>query len=319
MLAYIVRRILFSLLVLFSLSVAVFYIVALAGDPLTELRQNPQISGADLDRIAAIYGLDRPLYVQYGIWMRDMLLYGDFGLSFRQRTEVSSIIATRIWPTVMLIGSSLILGLAIGIPLGIYSAIKQYSTVDKTVTFLSFVGFSTPVFLLGLILQLVFAIYLADLLGYRVFPVSGMNTDSTLELLRSLALPVTALAVTSVAVYSRFQRSAMLDVLAADYLRTARAKGLSRKVVYLKHALRNALIPIVTIVALELVTLLAGAIVVETVFSWPGMGFLLIQALNQGDYNVARAIIMIVGVLTVLFNLLADILYSVVDPRVSYS
>lgn len=319
MLAYIVRRVLFSLLVLFFLSVAVFYIVALAGDPLAELRQNPQIRGADLERFAAIYGLDQPLYVQYGIWMRDMLLYGDFGLSFRRNTEVGPIIAARIWPTVMLIGSSLILGLAIGIPLGIYSAIKQYTKVDKAVTFLSFVGFSTPVFLLGLILQLVFAIYLADLLGYRIFPVSGMDSGSTLELLRSLALPVTALAVTSVAVYSRFQRSAMLDVLAADYLRTARAKGLSRKVVYLKHALRNALIPIVTIVALELVTLLAGAIVVETVFSWPGMGFLLIQALNQGDYNVARAIIMIVGVLTVLFNLLADILYSVVDPRVSYS
>jgi peptide/nickel transport system permease protein len=317
--AYIIRRLLFSLFVLFALSVAIFLLVQFAADPLTQLRQNPQIRGEDIDRLTAIYGLDQPLVVQYGIWMRDMIFYGDFGLSFRQNIPVTNIIAIRVWPTVQLLGSAIILSIAIGIPLGIYSAIRKYSALDKTVTFFSFVFFSTPVFLLGLILQLVFAIRLTEWTGIRFFYVSGMSTEGFVDWLQHITLPAFTLAVTSIAVYSRFQRSAMLDVLTADYLRTARAKGLSNRAVYLKHALRNALIPIVTLVALDLISLIAGAVVTETVFSWPGLGFQLLNSIYTGDYNVARAILMIIAVITVLLNLIADIAYSLVDPRVSYS
>lgn len=319
MISYVIRRLIFSFFVLLVLSAAIFMLVQLAGDPLVELQQNPQVSEADIARLAALYGIDQPLHVQYGIWMRDMLLYGDFGLSFRQNIPVTDIIATRVWPTVQLIGSALILSVAIGIPLGIYSAIKKYSTTDKTATIISFVGFSTPVFLLGLILQLVFAIRLTEWTGTRFFYVSGMGDGGLVDWLQHITLPAFALAVTSIAVYSRFQRSAMLDVLSADYLRTARAKGLSNRGIYLKHALRNAIIPIVTLLALDMISLIAGAVVTETVFAWPGLGFQLINAVNTGDYNVARAILVIIAVITVLLNLVADIAYSLVDPRVSYS
>ncbi len=319
MIAYVIRRLIFSLFVLFVLSIAIFLLVQLAADPLTELRQNPQIRGADIDRLAALYGLDQPMYVQYLIWMRDMLFYGDFGLSFRQNIDVTTIIGRRVWPTVQLIGSAMILSIAIGIPLGVYSAIKKYSALDKTVTFLAFVFFSIPVFLLGLVFQLIFAIKLAEWTGVRVFYVSGMGSGGLVDWLQHITLPALTLALISIAVYSRFQRSSMLDVLAADYLRTARAKGLNQRSVYLKHALRNALIPIVTLVALDLISLIAGAVVTETVFAWPGLGFQLLNSVYNGDYNVSRAILMIIAVITVFLNLVADIAYSLVDPRVSYS
>ncbi|TCJ15660.1 ABC transporter permease [Rubrobacter taiwanensis] len=320
MLAYIIRKILFSIIILFVASFVIFYLVSLSGDPLQELALNPRVSQEDIERLAATYGLDQPVYVQYGIWIRDILLYGDFGLSFKQNTDVNSIIAARIWPTVLLMGSSLIFTLAIAIPFGIYSAIKKYSLIDNIGTFLSFVGFAMPVFFLGLILQLVFAVYLTEWLGVRVFYVSGMSSrgGGVIDLLQHLFLPMVTLSVVSIATFTRFQRSAMLDVLSAEYLRTARAKGLSERTVYLKHALRNALIPTITLIALSAVSLIAGAVITETVFSWPGLGFLLIDSLYKGDYNVARALLLITAVLTVLFNLLADIAYSIVDPRVSY-
>lgn len=317
MLAYIIRKTLTSILVLFLASMVLFVLTQLSGDPLVQLRQNPQVSGEDIQRISAEYGLDRPIYVQYGIWLGDVL-QGDFGTSFKQNTDVNSIIARRIWPTVLLMGASLTLAVAVAVPFGVYSAIKKYSPVDKVGTFMSFLGFSMPVFWLGLILQLVFAVYLSNWLGVRVFYVSGYSMQGIVDLLQHLTLPVLSLAVISIAEFSRFQRGAMLDVLSSDYLRTARAKGLSRRVVYLKHALRNALIPTVTIVALSVGTIFGGAVVTETVFSWPGLGFLLIDSLNKGDYNVTRALLVIGAALIIVFNLVADILYSFVDPRVRY-
>lgn len=318
MFAYIVRKLLFSVVVLFMASVVFFVLVSLSGDPLLNLKQNPRIQQSDIERLTAEYGLDQPLPIQYGIWVGDML-HGDFGTSFEQSTSVNSIIARRIWPTVLLMGSSLIFTVAVAIPFGIYSAIKKYSALDNAGTFFSFVGYSMPTFWLGLILQLVLGVYLSSWAGVRIFYISGMTgSGGLIDLLQHLALPLITLSVISVAEFSRFQRSAMLDVLSSDYLRTARAKGLSRRVVYLKHALRNALLPTVTVVALSMGAIFGGAILTETVFAWPGLGFLLADSLFKGDYNVARALLMISAALIVFFNLVADIAYSLVDPRVSF-
>jgi peptide/nickel transport system permease protein len=316
--AYIVRKVIFSLVVLFLASIVIFGLVALGPDPLGELRQNPAIKGEDIERIADRYGLNDPLYVQYGIWMGDML-QGDLGESFKQQASVTSIIAPRIWPTILLMGTSLIFTVIIAIPFGIYSAIKKYSTLDNAGTFLSFMGYSMPSFWLGLILQLVLGIYLADWAGRRIFYVSGMTAGGGLvDLLQHLTLPAITLSVISIAEFNRFQRGAMLEVLTSDYLRTARAKGLSQWTVYMKHALRNALIPTVTLVALSIGTAFGGAVITETVFSWPGLGFLLSDSIFKGDYNIVRALLMISAALIVFFNLVADITYSLVDPRVRY-
>jgi peptide/nickel transport system permease protein len=318
LIAYIVRKLIFSIGVFFLASIVIFGLVALGPDPLAELRQSPSIRAEDLERIAERYGLNDPLYVQYGIWMGNML-QGDFGESFKQNAPVTEIIAPRVWPTVLLMGASLIFTVIIAIPLGIYSAIKKYSALDNAGTFLSFLGYSMPSFWLGLILQLVLGIYLADLAGRRIFYVSGMSTTGGfVDLLQHLTLPVITLSVISIAEFSRFQRGAMLEVLTADYLRTARAKGLSQRTVYLKHALRNALVPTVTLVALSMGTAFGGAVITETVFAWPGLGFLLADAIFKGDYNVVRALLMISAALIIFFNLVADIAYSLVDPRVSY-
>ena len=318
MVAYIVRKVVFSLVVLFLASIVIFGLVALGPDPLAELRQNPSIRGEDLERIADRYGLNDPLYVQYGIWMGDML-QGDLGQSFKQQASVTSIIAPRIWPTILLMGASLIFTVIVARPFGIYSAIKKYSALDNAGTFLSFMGYSMPSFWLGLILQLVLGIYLADWAGRRIFYVSGMSTDGGfVDLLQHLTLPVLTLSVISIAEFSRFQRGAMLEVLTSDYLRTARAKGLSQWTVYMKHALRNALIPTITLVALSMGTAFGGAVITETVFSWPGLGFLLSDAIFKGDYNIVRALLMISAALIIFFNLVADITYSLIDPRVRY-
>jgi peptide/nickel transport system permease protein len=321
MFAYIVRRTIFSVVVLFFSSVVIFWLVALGPDPLTELKLNPRVTQADVERITAAYGLDQPLPIQYGIWMRDIVFHADFGTSFKQNTSVNSIIVLRIWPTALLMGASLLVTVLIAIPFGIYSAIRKYSALDNAGTFLSFVGYSMPTFWLGLILQLVLGVYLTGWAGYRFFFISGMssaNGAGPVDLLQHLALPVITLSVISVAEFSRFQRSAMLDVLSADYLRTARAKGLSQRVVYLKHALRNALLPTVTLVALSIGLIFGGAVITETVFAWPGLGYLLFDSLNKGDFNVARALLLIGAALVIFFNLVADIVYSFVDPRVSY-
>ena len=293
-------------------------LVILAIDALTDLRQNLGVQAEDLARIIALYGVNQPLYVQYLIWLGD-LLHGDLGQSFKQSTSVNSIIGGRIYPTFLLMGSALIFTSVIAIPFGVFSAIKKYSFWDNMGTFLSFLGFSMPVFWLGLILQLVLGVYLTAWAGVRIFYTSGMtNTGGIVDLLQHVTLPVLALSVIEIAALSRFQRSAMLDVLSSDYLRTARAKGLSQKSVYLKHALRNALIPSITLLALKVGLIFNGAIITETVFAWPGLGFLLADSLYKGDYNVARGILIISAALIVFFNLVADLAYSLVDPRITY-
>lgn len=319
MLAYTVRKFLFSIVVLFFASIAIFALVNLGPDPLTELKNNPRISQADVQRISQIYGLDKSLPQRYLIWVGG-LMQGDLGYSVKLQNQVSDLIVPRIWPTVLLMGSSLIFTVLIAIPFGVYSAIKKYSALDNAGTLLSFIGYSMPSFWLGLILQLFLGVYLTTWAGVRIFYTSGMSSGDggLVDLLQHLTLPVLTLSVISIASYSRFQRGAMLDVLASDYLRTARAKGLSRRQVYLKHALRNALVPVVTVIALDMGVLLGGAVITETVFAWPGLGFLLADSLYKGDYNVAQGLLMISAALIVFFNYVADIAYSIVDPRISY-
>lgn len=321
MLAYVVRKLIFSAVVLFFASIVIFWLVSLSGDPVTDLKLNPRIRPEDLQRITAQYGLDKPKPVQYAIWMRGVL-QGDLGTSFKQNASVNSIIGQRIYPTVLLMGASLILTVIIAIPFGIYSAIKKYSLLDNAGTFLSFVGYSMPVFWLGLILQLVLGVYLTQWAGQRIFYTVGMSdpmgAGGFVDLLQHLTLPVITLSVGNIAAFSRFQRGAMLDVLSSDYLRTARAKGLSERSVYLKHALRNALIPTITLLALSMATIFGGAVITESVFAWPGLGFLFYDSLYKGDYNVARGILIISAALVVFFNLVADLAYAFVDPRVSY-
>jgi peptide/nickel transport system permease protein len=319
-LAYTVRKFLFSLVVLFFASITIFALVNLGPDPLVELRNNPRIPAEDVQRITKIYGLDKSLPERYLIWVGG-LLHGDLGYSFKQQSQVNDLIVPRIWPTVLLMGSSLIFTVIIAIPFGIYSAIRKYSALDNVGTLFSFAGYSMPTFWLGLILQLVLGVYLTGWAGVRIFYTSGMTSPGgggLLDLLQHLTLPVLTLSVISIASHSRFQRSAMLDVLSSDYLRTARAKGLSQRQVYLKHALRNALIPVVTVIALDMGVLLGGAVITETVFAWPGLGFLLADSLYKGDYNVAQGLLIISAVLIVFFNYVADIVYSIVDPRISY-
>ncbi len=318
MVAYTVRKFIFSLVVLLFASIAIFTLVNLGPDPLTELKNNPRISDEDVQRITNIYGLDKSLPERYFIWVSG-LVKGDLGYSVKLQSQVNDLIVPRVWPTVLLMGSSLIFTVVVAIPFGVYSAIKKYSALDNAGTFLSFVGYSMPSFWLGLILQLVLGVYLTSWAGARIFYTSGMTTTGgVVDLLQHLTLPVLTLSAISLASYSRFQRGAMLDVLSSDYLRTARAKGLSRRSVYLKHALRNALIPVVTVIALDMGVLLGGAVITETVFAWPGLGFLLADSLYKGDYNVAQGLLIISAALIVFFNYVADIAYSIVDPRISY-
>lgn len=319
MLAYTVRKFLFSVVVLFFASVAIFALVNLGPDPLTELRNNPRISQDDVQRITRIYGLDESMPERYLIWAGG-LLRGDLGYSVKLQSPVSELIIPRVWPTVLLMGSSLILTVLVAIPFGVYSAIKKYGALDNAGTFLSFVGYSMPSFWLGLILQLVLGVYLTSWAGVRVFYTSGLSSGNggLVDLLQHLALPVLTLSAISIASYSRFQRGAMLDVLSSDYLRTARAKGLSRRRVYLKHALRNALVPVVTVIALDMGVLLGGAVITETVFAWPGLGLLLADSLYKGDYNVAQGLLIISAALIVFFNYVADVAYAAVDPRIGY-
>jgi peptide/nickel transport system permease protein len=318
LLAYTIRKFFSSIVILFFASIVIFTLINAGYDPLADLRQNPRITGEDIQRISKIYGLDKPAPQRYFIWVSGFIR-GDLGFSVNNQSPVSEIIARRVWPTVLLMGTTLIFQVLIAVPFGIYSAIKKYSLLDKAGTLFSFIGYSMPSFWLGLILQLVLGVYLTSWAGVRIFYTSGMTDDGGLvDLLQHLTLPVITLSVIGIAAYSRFQRSAMLSVLSSDYLRTARAKGLSQRRVYLKHALRNALIPVVTLVALDMGVLLGGAVITETVFAWPGLGFLLADSLYKGDYNVAQALLMITAILIVFFNFIADVAYGLVDPRISY-
>lgn len=251
----------------------------------------------------------------------------NWGVSFQGAGDVWDLVFGRLGATLRLGFSALFIALLIGIPLGIYQAIRQYSFFDQLGTTAAFIAFSTPIFIVGVGLQLIFALYFEKWTGVKLFYVAGMNSPNFSDMtfwqqigdtLQHLVLPAVSIALISLAGYSRFQRASMLEVLHSDYLRTAKAKGLPRSKVIVKHALRNALIPIVTLVSLDIAFIIGGAIITETIFGWPGVGRLYITAIGTVDYPVVMAIVMIIGIGIVVMNVVADVLYGVMDPRVRY-
>ena len=320
---YALRRILQTIPILFIISVLLFFMVRAApGGPLTAARRNPNITEEQIQKLEAQLGLNRPLPVQYVEWVGKMLR-GDMGQSIKFRRPVSEMIGERIPNTLLLVGISFVLTLLIALPVGILSARKPYSLFDYIATTITFMGQSLPVYWLGLGLILIFYVMLKNpFTGNPLFPGGGMNTfgkeGDFLDTLWHLALPVTALSLGWAAWYSRFLRSSLMDVLHEDYIRTARAKGVIDRDVYYKHALRNAILPLVTLIALDLPTLFAGALFVETIFSWPGMGRLFWDAARGRDYPVLLGVVMITAVLIISANILADLAYGFLDPQVTY-
>jgi peptide/nickel transport system permease protein len=321
---YVVRRTLLNIPLLILISAVIFIILSNApGGALTPYLQNPHITQADIDRLKHNLGLDQPLPIQYVHWL-GKVLSGDLGYSTSNSETVTQAIFERLPATLELMGSAFVFSLAIGVTFGILSALRPYSWLDYTVTTFAFFGQSMPVFWFALMLQLAFAVYGIPLpAGYKIqLPSASMcSTDACGfgDRIEHLILPTIVLSLLFIATWSRFMRSSMLEVINTDYMRTATAKGLSKAMVVLKHGLKNALIPLVTVVALGLPSLVAGAVVTETIFAWPGMGRLFINALTQFDFALLMGYLMLVSFLVVLFNLIADIAYAWLDPRVKYN
>ncbi len=324
MLKYIVKRLLLSVPLVLGIVTATFFLSHLApGDPMDmylEPQRQRQVDPQVLELLRKKYGLDQPIHIQYVAWLKNVA-QGDFGESFRYRRPVRNMILEAIPYTLQLTVLAILLNAFVGITLGIISAVKQYSGLDKTVTVGSLVVYALPSFWLALMLVMVFSVNL----GW--FPTSqtrSMDYESMSALgklfdrLWHLALPAFVMGVAGAAGTARYMRSRLLEVLNEEYIVAARAQGFREKTVIVKHALRNALIPIITIFGMELPFLLGGATVIETIFAWPGMGRMMVNATNGRDYPLIMASMTIAAVLTVLGNLLADITYAAVDPRVSY-
>ena len=292
------------------------------GGPLTPYLQNPHITEADIVRLKHNLGLDQPAYIQYFKWLLQVL-HGDFGWSLSNSEPVTQAILDRMPATLELMGASFIVSIAIGVTAGLISAVKQYSWIDYAVTTFAFFGQSMPVFWFALMLQLAFSVVGITAFGYHfALPSAGISSQDNFDLgdrLSHLILPTIVLSLLFVATFSRFMRSSMLEVLRTDYMRTAAAKGVSQTAVILKHGLKNALIPLVTVIALSLPGLVAGAVVTESIFAWPGMGRLFINALGQFDFALLMGYMMMVSFLVVFFNLVADVCYAWLDPRVKYT
>ncbi len=320
MVTYVIRRLLFSIPVIVAASIIIFFFVSAAGDPLAGLRQNPRISEQTIQNISDRKHLDESLPVQYGYWVNDVFT-NSFGTTLLQDTPIWPDLKRVLANTMQLIIAAEILSVLIAIGIGVYSAVKQYSAFDYLATTTSFLGFSTPIFWLALILQvLVTNLFLST--GYRLFYTSQLSAvdpaNFWIDRIQHLALPVLTLTVIGVAQFTRYMRSSMLEVINSDYVRTARAKGLKESRVIMKHAFRNALIPLVTIVAIDFGQLFGGAIATETVFSLDGMGLYFIRALEVRDIYPIMAWLMVTSVIIIVFNLIADVLYGVLDPRIRY-
>lgn len=309
---YIIKRILIAIPVLIGITIIDYAIMCLAGSPL-EMLQGPRISEGAIEAKKIALGLDKPFYVQYFIWL-GQLLQGNMGYSIKSSQSVSAMIGSHLGPTLLLMGVSLLVSLIIAIPAGIYSAVHQYSKGDYTVVTLSFLGSSIPGFFLSLLLIFIFTVKLG------VLPSSGMTTLGTeggfLDVAKHMVMPVIVLAVSMAGSNIRYIRSAVLEILQQDYLRTARAKGIGRFKVIYKHALRNALVPIVTVIGMQIPTLFGGAIIIEQVFSWPGLGLMTMSAISNRDYPVIMGVCLLSAVVVLIGNLVTDIMYAVVDPTI---
>jgi peptide/nickel transport system permease protein len=315
---YLVRRLLLSVPALLGISVVLFTILALApGDPFEELATNPNVPAEVRLNLRAKFGLDDPLPVRYVRWLSAMLR-GEWGFSFMSRVDVDALILQRLPTTLVVLGSAQLLGLLIALPVGTLSAMRPYSVFDQIATTLAFIGFSLPTFFTGLLFILFFSIYLDWLPFIYHADIAAAGWRWYWEHLKQAIMPVTVLGLFQAASLTRFTRSAVLDVIRLDYVTTARAKGLSECITILKHVTRNALIPVVTLVALQLPQIFTGAVVTEQIFRVPGIGSLLISAILANDTPVIMAITFVFSCLVVLFNLVADLAYGWLDPRISF-
>ena len=315
---YLVKRLLFSIPTLVAISIVIFSILALApGDPLGEFASNPAITAEVRENIRKSLGLDQPVYIRYIKWFWSFAR-GDMGYSFTSRSPVFQLLLQRLSTTLWIVGSAYILSILIALPLGIISAVKRYSLTDQIVTTFTFLGFSIPTFFTGLLFIIVFSVWLNWLPFIYNSTLRVTDWSSFLEQVKQSIMPVCVLALYQSAVLMRFIRSAVLDELNQEYVRTALAKGLTNFAVIKNHILRNAMIPVVTLIALDIPAIFTGALVTEQVFRVPGIGALLIESIYRSDTPVVMAITFIYGILIVIFNLVADILYGFLDPRVRY-
>ncbi|MFB4354393.1 ABC transporter permease [Microbacterium sp. LS_15] len=321
MLTFITRRVLYSVPVIVVASFILFWAVRSTFDPLAKLRlaHDPSVIAREIERL----GLDRSIPEQYVLWLRSMVV-GDWGLSTRTGTPVLPLIGEALWPTLQLAFWGLLVAVLIAGAVSVYSAVRQYSLGDNLLTGASYIGIAMPAFWFGLILIQTFAVWPKEQFGLSEPPLFfiGLNSpgqSDPLDYVRHLVLPVAALMIALVASWSRFGRAAMLDALSSDYVRTARAKGVPRRQVIWRHAVRNSLAPFVTVVALDAAILIGGLVVTEQIFAIPGMGRLFLQSLVAGDVYVLLPWMIVVAVAVVVCNLIADIAYAVLDPRVRLS
>jgi peptide/nickel transport system permease protein len=316
---YLVRRLLTAIPTLFAISLVIFTILALApGDPLSDLALNDAVPVELRQQMREDLGLDDPIPVRYAKWFREMAT-GSFGISFRTRAPVIDLLIQRLPTTLWISGSALILGIAIAIPIGVLSAVKQYSAFDQIATTLAFFGFSIPTFFTGLLLILLFSVQLGWLPSIYRSTLTETGLDWVWVQFKQSVMPIAVLGVFSGATLTRFVRASMLENLHLDYVRTARAKGLRESKVINGHVLRNALIPVVTIIALQIPGVITGAVITEQIFRIPGLGRLLIESIQNNDTPVVMTLTFLFSILVVVFNLIADILYGVLDPRIKYS
>lgn len=315
---YLIRRLIIAVPTLLGISLILFVILSLApGDPFSELALNPNVPVEVRENLRRQLGMDDPVHIRYIKWLTS-LLQGNLGYSFVSRVDVTQLIWQRLPTTIFVMGTAYIVALLIALPAGIISAVRQYSWLDNVATTLAFIGFSLPTFFTGLIFILVFSIYLRWLPMVFTTNVQATGLAWFLEVLRHAAMPIMVLALFEGAVLTRYIRASMLDVIRMDYIHVARAKGLSERAVIVRHALRNALIPVVTIMALQIPGIFTGAIVTEQIFRVPGIGSLLISSIQLKDTPVVMAIVFAYAVLVVVFNLIADLAYGVLDPRIRY-
>ena len=318
MFAYAVRRLLTAIPTFIFITFAVYIGASSVTDPRDNLRANPNLDQSAYDRIVELYQLDKHPVERYLNWAGDFVT-GDLGVALSQgERPVSEVFWERGRNTLLLVTPAFVLLTVLGAAAGIYSALRQYSLGDYFTTTVAYFGLSMPTFFFGILLQVVFAIWLTDWIGVKLFWTSGMHLESPVEYLRSVTLPVFTLILILLAGDSRFIRASVLDIKSADYVRTARAKGLREREIIRRHIFRNALIPAVTIWSLNAAALFGGALITETVFSWPGFGRLIIDAIFAADLDVAMAVTVAIALMVVVMNLVADLLYGVLDPRVRY-
>lgn len=309
---YVLKRILIAIPVLIGITIIDYAIMCLAGSPL-EMLQGPRVSEAAVEAKKIALGLDQPFYVQYFVWL-GQLLRGNMGYSISSYQSVSEMIFSHLGPTILLMGVSMLVSILISVPAGIYSAIRQYSKGDYAVVTFSFLGSSVPSFFLALLLIFLFTVKLGWL------PSSGMITLGTeggfLDVAKHMVMPVLVLAFSMAGSNIRYIRSAMLEILQQDYLRTAKAKGIGYFNVIAKHGLRNALISIITVIGMQVPMLFGGAVIVEQIFSWPGLGLMTMSAITSRDYPVIMGVCLLSAIVVLVTNILTDILYALADPTI---